>query len=572
MKKYYILSTLIFIVLFNARTVFAQADRVTYSGLGRSIIQNDKLGSRDTGHANKSNSGYTLVDQAFNVKPNSSTEIQAIVRFNTQYGGFYGEGASVTFRQLYIRGTFEDNVKYQFGDINIGLTKFTLHNNDADGNINEASAFKMLTDISNYENFNFGNLWRQQGMQAGWLIPVKKVIESVHVNGFITRNRMSNISSLPEQLYGGGNVTVKYNEFLSLGGNYVNLFSLAKTLNTLDRKDYQNPVLTGNFKVNNGDSANIGWYVKGETGQSLLKIDQVKGLSGRKEDFFYEVNVGTQLRKQNISLEVGLRDVGPEFYSAGAQSKRINFGTNPALFSRATNLNVRRGVSLFDITRDKTVYNQVIAAQLMSADITLSNVLPYGDATPNRNGITFKALYSDSASIVDVGLDMAMLKEIRGEGTVKLRNFMLIRAKTDFYLNRMINWTKIVKLTLGLQLENTSRDGDAIETVSLASNIIDAGLDVEVFKNFDIMLGAKLANSKGNEYGKVWNDLNELADFIRYTDINVQQRLVAVGLRYRFSPNIDLSIQGQTFNYENSTYSAYSYDFRQIFVLFNMKF
>ncbi len=572
MKKFYILLPLVIVVLLNVNSVNAQSDKITYNGLGRSVIQNDRLNAGgDTLHGNKSNSGYTLVDEAINIKPNSTTEIQAIVRFRNEYGGFYGNGAGVTFRQLYIKGKYNDNIRYQFGDLNLSLTKFTLFNSNADGAINEATTFKMLTDINYYENFNSGNTWRQQGVQSDWLIPVEnKKFNSIFVNGFLTRNRATNLS-FPEMLFGGGSVTIKQSDYFKIGGNYVNLFSLSKTAN--NSKAFFNPVITTDFKINGNDSVNFNWYFKGETGMSQLKVENPTGLAGSKNDFFYELSLGGKLNSQGLLFELTYRDVGPQFYSAGAQSKRINFNATPGLFSDVTNLNLLRTPTVFDITRDKTIYNQVISTQLMSYDMTLSNVLPYGVATPNRTGLNANVGYSDTLEIFNAGLDVSLLKEIRGEGTDKLRNFMLVRAKADFFLNKLINWEKVTKLTFGLQLENTRRDDDThtIGKVNFSSNIIDAGLDIECLKNFDLLLGAKVLAGSGNEYGKVYNALNEITDYSKIDNFKQQQQLLAVGAKYRFSPNIYLTLQGQKFNY-NTAMSGANYDFLQIFVLFNMKF
>jgi hypothetical protein len=584
MKQYYILFLSVVSLLTSTSIVHAQ-DKINFGGVGRSLLQNDRLGERDTMHANKSNTGYTLVDQAITVLPNSTTEIQAIVRFRNEYGGFYGNGASVTFRQLYIKGTINDHLKYQFGDINLGGTKYTVYNSNPDASINEAAAFKMLTDINNYENFNFGNTWRQQGARAEWTYDFeKKQLNNITVNGFITRNRQSNFSSLPELLFGGTSVNIKQSQYLSLGGNFVSLFSLAKSLGSVDVvKNYQNRVLTGTFNLSNGDSARTGLYFKGEVGQSNLNIEN-KQITGIKNDFFYDMSIGTQLKKQHVDLEVGYRDVGPDFFSAAAQTKRITFVgtdgtvTNPGLFPKVTNLDIKRPVTIFDITRDRNIYNQVIMGRLMNTDmslITLSNVLPYGVATPNRTGFTVKAAYSDSAKILDIGLNISMLKEIRGEGTSFLRNFILVGAKADFYLNKLLNFEKIEKFTIGYQMERTSRNGNdstALEKITLNSNIFDLGTELEVLKHFDVLLGAKLVTSVGNEFGKQLDDLNQISNFTKIDNINISQTLLAGGFRYRFNENINLSIQAQKFNYDNNARAALSYDFRQIFILFNMKF
>src|SRR5690606_37261836 len=101
------------------------------------------------------------------------------------------------------------------------------------------------------------------------------------------------------------------------------------------------------------------YYVKGESGISNLIFKNQPEAPSNLSDFFYEVRGGIRLKK-SLSLELTYRDVGPDFYSAGAQTKRIRFSDNPALFSRVTNERIKRDVTIFDVMRDINLYNPII--------------------------------------------------------------------------------------------------------------------------------------------------------------------------------------------------------------------
>ena len=46
-----------------------------------------------------------------------------------------------------------------------------------------------------------------------------------------------------------------------------------------------------------------------------------------------------------------------------------------------------RPPSIFDLVSDEQLYNQDLSSILMGFNPIYSNILPYGDATPNRSGI-----------------------------------------------------------------------------------------------------------------------------------------------------------------------------------------
>jgi hypothetical protein len=265
-------------------------------------------------------------------------------------------------------------------------------------------------------------------------------------------------------------------------------------------------------------------------------------------------------------------DVGPDFFSTGAQSRRIDLTREKTFYNRIGNDRMVRMPNLFDISRDRALYSFQLSDQLMPFDLRYSNTLPYGNATPNRRGLHLAADYKEKMNIVNARVDAYFLEEIRGQGTPELKSFTLLRGAVDFNINQLTGWRNKLQLTLGAQIESTQRDGLEIEQVDLNSNLIELGLQAELFSNFDLLIGAKLFTSEGSDYVPTIEGFNDIQDFPGRVVVDDTEQLLAAGLRYRFTEDIYLTAQYQQFSFERATDAANAYDLRQIFVLYNMNF
>ena len=74
------------------------------------------------------------------------------LRVRNELGGFFGTGTSVDVRQLTLRGTIYDKIRYQVGDMFLRQTRFTLFNSPSDAEVFSAG-FKPYRDVIDYENF-----------------------------------------------------------------------------------------------------------------------------------------------------------------------------------------------------------------------------------------------------------------------------------------------------------------------------------------------------------------------------------------------------------------------------------
>ena len=545
----------------------AQSQKIQFNGTARGDIESSWLPKSDTSSLNQKIKGNALVDLRMDIKPSENIKIKTDLRFSNPMGGFWGQGAAIQLRHISLKGVASKFFKYRFGDIDLKMTPYTLFNNYGDLSTNESKIFRKTREINEEENYNFGNYWHQQGADLAFRLGFDKLIQSADFSGFVVRNRSVTNNVLPDRLHAGGNAQVNINEKSFIGFNYINLFDLPKTVNDTSVEKFQNSVMTANF---NFDFKKL--YVFGEGGLSNEQyVDKTKIKTIDITGNFFEVGLGKKLLKNDLSIEATFRRVSDDFYSSGAQTRRLNYVT-PQVLSLVANNSYTRDAGIFDIVKDPSIYNPTITPQLMQYSLLFNHVTPYGKATPNRTGFDLEVAYKDSAERYASNLSTQLLQDTRGEGTTQLRNYALINWNGTLAFDKIYSLKKTLSLNAGIQYAKSQRDGQSlIKDVDLATQAIDAGAVIELIPRFDLLLGTKLIFAKGTEYVDVRDTYNQITGFTQ-TTINGTQMLHAVSLRYRFTDNVIFSIQGSTFQYKDKADSEKDYTINQIYMLFNMKF
>ena len=485
---------------------------------------------------------------------------------------FFGAGMSVEVRELWAKGIIGNAVRYHVGDIDLVQTPFTLFNPDEEGSVHEAEIFKAQREIIHYENFyHDGNTRRMQGAKIDFGLQVTQLIDEIEFKGYITRVRGTDFFLTPMTLVGGGTINFLDRKFGHIGLHYANTWD---DLNVgAVPQGVQNAVYTIDGEINLLDNSQLGLKLMGEAGRSMLEQETDSVITLEFDDTFAELGASLEIKSANLTVNASFRDVGPDFYSVAAQSKRVDFTRDKRYFNRIGNDRFVRMPSLFDLGRDQQLYTfQLFLDGLANYDPRLSNALPYGKATPNRRGFTAGIAYSDTAGIVNVGVDAAILSEIRGQGTNELKDFSLIQAKADFNANKVLSMKNDLKLTLGLQLESTSRGGEPVEQVDLNSTLIDAGIEAELFEGFDLLLGGKWLSSEGSDYVPLYDSFNIVFDFPGRFEADDTETLLAGGFRYRFKDGIYLTAQYQNFDFSRATETQNDYSLSQFFILYVMNF
>ncbi len=584
----------------GSQATIADEDKaqIRFNGLGRTLlnrtgIEGDVVQS-DTNTVDRLTDGEFLLDLKVNATPNKSSEVQTIIRLRNEFGGFFGAGQSIEVRELWARGIIADFVKYRVGDMDVVMSPYTLFLPDGEGFVNEPAVFQPLKQVIDYEQFyTDDNTRRLQGGKIDFGLNFGSILEDMEVSSFIARIRGTDFFTIPNRLIAGGEIdfsTVTFEDSLGIkadvGFNLIHTFDDLQSGNAVT--GIRNTVYTVDYDVTVLDKNNMSLNLSGESGRSNVeraeRITNADGseenvtMEGTKEDdTFMDVGLTFKLKKQKLTVSASYVDIGPDFFSMGAQSKRVEFEDNEfrngkTYYDRIGTDRQLRQPSLFDLSRDRALYTFRTSDRLMAYDPRYSNTLPYGDATPNRQGLKFGIHYGEDTDKIQAWVDAAFLSEIRGQGTFELKDFSLIKAATNINIHQLLDWKNMIRATVGVQLESTERGGGEFEEVDLNSTLVDLGLEVEIFSKFDLLLGAKLFSSEGRDYVPVLTGFNDVQDFPAPFVADDQETMLGLGIKYEFKKDIYLTLQYNHFNSELGADNPNNYEFQQFFVLYNMEF
>lgn len=572
MKRLYTLSTVLFATLIANTTLGQTGPKVRFTGGARSIISNADIQVNDTipdkTTAKKAVAGYALVDLGFNISPNKNTEILGMVRINNKYGGFYGAGVAFDVRQLWVKGIIADVVRYQLGDINLKQTPFTLYNHNEDQLIGQPAVFQLQRDIVNYETFYKSNTWRQQGLSLDWGLQFNKFVKELNVNAYLTRQNATNFSNIQDRLFGGTTIDLMQSNHLSIAYNLASLFDVKGT--ALDTNVFSNIVNTMNFRYNN-KIGKLNAQLQGEFGNSRYHYS-IDTTAPTLIDYFMNPTFSLSPDSKQWEAELGYLNVGPDFRSPGAQSKRVDYNAQSNFFNRYKQTQVDRPLNYGDITGNSLLYRTGINPKLMAYNPLINNVLPYGQATFNRQGLYLKAKYNSRNEKIQSEFSHHQLKEIRGQGTTALKSFAMTRLQMGANLGKYLHWDREAKLSASACYQSTQRTGKfAFESVDLTSFQTGMGAEFELLPSMDLMIGYTALQGKGNDLFSDRNGFTEVIDFSKY-NVDLNQTVTAAGIRFRFGEKAYLAGLYQQSNYQDKMHSFNNYKINQWMVVYNMTF
>lgn len=565
---------LLVLLSLTGRQLFAQSN-FYFTGHGRAVIndtkfeQDSEFVNEDTSSTKKALDGIFLFDLGVNIKPSDNFKASAILRISNPFGGFYSTGSFLEFRQVQIQGILARKVIYNIGDIDLQQSKYTLFNPyEPTYSPFEAPSFEIKRNLVEYDNFNNGNKWRLQGVQAGTIVDFNKYIEELELSAFGTRTRASDFISTPDRLLIGGSAKLKQSRFLELGGNIISLTDIQGTVPDTN-VFYRNTVVSGTYKTSMS-SRFVNFSLYGEAGRSFYTMNNYKDqLEVNSVDGFFDAGLNVKHRYIPVSIDASYRLVGPAFSSPGAQTRRIYDNQSPLLLQEGQNGSAIRSQTTFDRLSDLNLYNRSISATLMAYNPIYNNVLPYGPATPNRKGLSVEINYGHRDSLLYTNISGQMLSEVLGVGLNQKREFVIMQGGATLNLNKLLNTQKLLALSAGVKYESTS--GAQSLGIDLSSTMIDAGLTVETLKRLDIIGGVKYFASQGSEVIIQRNEFNQIYE---YTPISadITQGIYTAGLRYRFTNHIFFSANAFILNNQNKLSNDRNYQMNQYYFCYVMRF
>ncbi|MGD1848041.1 MAG: hypothetical protein ACFB10_21820, partial [Salibacteraceae bacterium] len=312
-----------------AGELWAQEEKkVTFGGAGRFWMENNSIDGDalegDTTTATREMGGYALFDLGITIRPGKNAEIVAITRFNSELDGFWGAGITTDIRQLTARGLIKEKVRYKVGDLNTAFTPYTMYNFRPELRVNEASIFRNFEEIINYENFYQDSTWRQQGAEFDFALAFPKGIKELSFRGLIAKNRQTDFFFRPDRIFGAAQVGINQGTYGRVDLTYVNLFELAPSAMFSDATS-MNQVMSARYDMGM-DKENSYLGIVGEAGLSGVMYENQAATETIEdlEDSFLEVGLRGKLKKSGLMGTLSFVDVGPEFRSAAAQTRRLD--------------------------------------------------------------------------------------------------------------------------------------------------------------------------------------------------------------------------------------------------------
>jgi hypothetical protein len=557
------------------QTMQAQDDKkISFTGAARGLYYGDKLTqddqTPDTVTAPKLNSGHVMVDLGVNIRPNKNTEILGMVRVRNDYGGFWGSGVTFDVRQLYVKGLIGGIFKYQLGDFNYRMSRYTFWNYDQEVISQQPAIFRQQTDVINYEHFyDNDNSRRQQGASLGFALVFKKFVKELQVNAVTTRVRASDFAQTDDRLFSGFNMQLLQSKYLNLGFNYANLYDVSGT--SKNNVGLRNPVMTGTVQAVYGFK-NYEAKLDGEFGKSRT-FYQNSTTAPDWNGKFLDFNLKLSQTKWGIHLSGNAIQIGSAFRSPGAQTKRIDFSQQALAYTRITNNQELRPFTMLDLMRESSFYVMQLRPYLMEFAPKYDNITPFGDATPNRQGMIVRLRYQKKSSPITAEFANYALQEMRGEGTLNPRKFTRNQLQAEVKVNEYFkNWKKRFNISVSYRSDQTTREGeDLVRGVDLKTNVLSTGFEWEVLPSFDLMFGLQQIAYQGFDYTAVRNNFSEIFNFNEY-EVDGEETMLAYGARYRFSEKTFISAQMSRFNTQNKLSTLPAYDLNQFMLLFQMKF
>ena len=574
---------LILIVFLSAMSLHAQLnENIWFDGLSRTYFARDAIDKSmsDTLSAKNSSNGYNLLDLNTHVNPIKDIEIFAQLRIRNSFGSFFGSGTQISVQQLKAKGIINNKIRFSVGDLFLKQSKFTLYNYDEELSFFESQILKPYRDIIHYENFYIDNRWRLQGIQTDFSFEFDRYIRNLDFDFFITRpNGSSQINPTTytsDLLLSGGSIFSKINKKLLLSLNHINLFEVPSS--GTKNISVRNPVYDLSL-VHSIDNTNYSIKQKVQTGfsrrywlHSELENEIEDTTSNETQGMYLEIDNRYIKKDSSLLFKLGYRYVDPDFRSAGSQTRRIDYidGNNNTIYPFYTNMSISRQPSLFDLVSDEQLYNQDISSLLMTFNPIYSNILPYGDATPNRSGVYFNAKINNINKLFLFKIKTGFYKEVIGQGALEKRSFRLLKGALKINLHKSLNLKNELSLIVSSESERTVREGDEISSLNLISNHMSISVNAELAKKFFVQASYKQFNANGNEF---LIQRNNFGNITYYTPSQIDQKdhMLSIGTMYKFRKNVYANVHYNWWGLKFVDQPILDYKYNRLLLILSVK-
>lgn len=570
-------------VKINGELKFSTTD-VLFMGKGSSVATYS-----ENGETMRYRPMIQYLDLVFNTTLSEKIYLEGTFRVENIMGGYWGAYGMYGIKKLFAKGEL-DFVDFYLGDYPAKNTSFTLMPVE-NKNIFESDIFKWKRE-DNKKELNFSDdAWPLSGIAVSKNFKLIEGILSLNYKifgAFLGREGGYNIKIYDEELQAFVPYIFAHNQFLysvtpgislfniaDIKGTYLKIFD-AKDSGALDKPAKDNSVisidgnlnlldrlimLTGEYAIANYDPA-VDYKDSTITGYK-----EKQGLATKVEG---KINLeGLLTFINNIIIKGGFLSVEKDFVSYGAQtriydSKRNNqfiltqnntwnvnsSGLNPQSYEVAG--------GMYPFTRYN---NSIVTGFYLPYDIREELAFPYGEATPNRQGMYFggeininnNKLTGTYGLFSEIEREEIMIDPLAGQKVlVKLREFQVINA------GALINIFGI-NINGGIKKESVE-NGSSLYPASLELLTMDGGLKYNLFSNLTLLCGIKQQQWKGKEVIQNTGKIN-IEGSVNYN---------AIGIEYKIYEQAGIKISYSKAEYEDlknkeNNFSAQEVDFNASF-------
>ena len=472
------------------------------------------------------------IDLIFSAYSGKEIKAEAIFRLENLFGGLWGSQDIYGLRKLTISGDFP--VSFVIGHYNSKITPYTLWANDDEQQF-ESKIYKDKRDMIKKELFLSYNEWPLTGGKINYTgsimgigVDIKAIgarLEEAEKSNFLISPDFATTTTTPviyhyDQYMWAFRVASDFSlkEFLNAGANFVEIRDIKDTGIDHNQKALDNYVASVDANINLFNLAKV----NSEFAFSKYVVFNTVSPEWWQNHYIGDTafKIGLQTEYFNTKLEAQFFVNGNSFTAYSAQGRIYDGSNNYPYLTQNSTWNVALPVPYYVIAGKIypfTRYNRVIFTNYQSTGYNLmpyvlyeNNAMPYGDASPNRQGINVKLSSDYFGEIIKPTVKFLYAQEI-----VSYLPGSQMFIPRDFYVVDTGFSSKILEflITAGYKYEltdNTVNKG----LVNFTSNIINASLEYKLFDRFLLAIGLKDIIYKGIEYpytftGSSWGYLGK---------------------------------------------------------------
>jgi hypothetical protein len=451
---------------------------------------------------------------------------EAVFRLENLFGGLWGSQDIYGLKKLTISGNFP--VSFIIGHYNEKITPYTLWANE-DEQLSEAKIFKDKRDMIKKELYLYENKWPLTGGEITWSGAVVNAdFEIKAIGARIEEAEKSNLLLSPDFATNTTTpVIYHYDQYLwafrissdlflkkilNIGANFVEIRDIKDTGIDHTAPALDNYVTSFDADINLFDRAKITSEFAFSKYAVFNSVSPEWWQNRYIGDTAYKIGIETEYFDTKLKAQFFVN--GNSFTAYSAQSRIYDGSNNYPYLTQNSTWNVSLAVPYYIIAGKIypfTRYNRVIFTNyaktgnnLMPYVLYENNAMPYGDASPNRQGININLDSNFFGDILKPSIRFLYAQEIVSylPGSQKY-------IPRDFYVFDTCFTSKIFDLNIiaGYKYEltdNTVNKG----LINFTSNIINAGIEYLLFDRFNICPGIKYIIFNGTEYPYIFTGTN----------------------------------------------------------------